>query len=131
MTIDTASGLSTASAYPVLPAEDLARARTFYGETLGFPIEDMPGGQFVAKAGSGTRILVYSRARTKAEHTVMTFVVDDIKPVMTDLLSRGVKFEEYDMPGLKTVDGVAEIDGEFASWFVDSEGNIINIAQMK
>jgi predicted enzyme related to lactoylglutathione lyase len=130
MTSTTLSKLSTAPAYAVLPAEDLERARRFYGETLGFPIEEMPGGRFVVTAGSGTRVLVYARPRTKAEHTVLTFLVDDIHTVMSDLKSRGVTFEEYDMPGLKTVDGLAEIGGEFASWFVDPEGNIINLAQM-
>lgn len=131
MTTTTVSRLSTAPAYPVLPAEDLARARSFYSETLGLPIEEMPGDQFIVTAGSGTRILVYARPRTKAEHTVLTFLVDDIRSVMSDLKSRGVTFEEYDMPGLKTVDGIAEMEGESASWFVDSEGNILNIAQMK
>lgn len=130
MTTATLSKLSTAPAYPVLPAEDLERARRFYAETLGLPIEDMGDGQFIATAGSGTRILVYARPRTTAEHTVVTFVVDDLHAVMADLAGRGVVFEEYDLPGLKTVDGVATMGTELGAWFVDSEGNILNIAQM-
>ena len=130
MTTGTLSRLSTAPAYAVLPAEDLNRARHFYGETLGLSIEEMPGDSFIATAGSGTRVLVYKRARTTAEHTVLTFVVEDIRDVVSDLKSRGVTLEEYDMPGLKTVDGIAEMEGELAAWFVDTEGNIVNVAQM-
>jgi len=130
MTTETKSLLSTAPAYPVLPAEDLERARSFYAEMLGLPIEDMGDGQFIVTAGSGTRILVYARPRTTAEHTVLTFVVDDLHAVMADLKGRGVVFEEYDLPGLKTVDGVAALGEELAAWFVDSEGNILNVAQM-
>ncbi|MHB1341862.1 MAG: VOC family protein [Coriobacteriia bacterium] len=131
MTTTTLSRLSTAPASAVLPAEDLERARTFYTETLGLPVIDMPGDQFMISAGAGTRVLVYHRPRTVAEHTVLTFIVDDIHATMSDLMSRSVVFEDYDLPDLKTVDGVAESETEHAAWFRDTEGNIINIAQMK
>jgi catechol 2,3-dioxygenase-like lactoylglutathione lyase family enzyme len=126
----TLSKLSAAPAYPVLPAENLERARTFYTETLGLPVEPSPGGQFFVRLGKGTSILIYERARTKAEHTAVTFVVDDVKSIVSELRSRGVVFEEYDMPGLKTVDGIATMEDGLGAWFTDSEGNILNIAQM-
>ena len=70
MTTTTTTRISTARAHAVLPAEDLARARRFWGETLGFVIEEMPGSsEFLVHAGGDTRILVYERARTVAEHT--------------------------------------------------------------
>jgi len=126
------SRLTTAPAYGVLPAEDLSRARSFYHDTLGFEIaEDMGPGQFIVHAGSGSKFLVYERARTRAEHTALSFIVDDLKAVVSDLRSRGVVFEEYDMPGLRTVDGIAEMGDGSGAWFTDPEGNIINIAQMK
>ena len=131
MTTATLSRLSTAPASAVLPAEDLERARAFYTETLGLSVIDMPGDQFMVSAGGGTRVLVYKRARTTAEHTVLTFMLDDIHAAVSDLRTRGVVFEEYDLPGIKTVDGIADSEGMYAAWFRDSEGNIINIAQMK
>ncbi len=88
------------------------------------------GGQFFITAGSGTKVMVYERARTVAEHTVLTFVVDDLRSVVAELREHGIVFEEYSMPGLSTVDGIAEMDGGYGAWFTDPEGNIINISQM-
>jgi len=132
MTTSTVTRLTTAPAYAVLPAEDLTRARSFYGGTLGLEILDSPmGGQFFIHAGLGTKVMVYERARTSAEHTALTFVVDDLKSVVSELRSLGVVFEEYSLPGITTVDGIAEMGDGYGAWFVDPEGNIINISQMK
>ena len=103
------SRISTATAYAVLPAEDLERARKFYRDTLGFEIEEYGTGQFMIHAGGDSRILVYERARTKAEHTAAGLVVKDLDATMEEMRARGVAFEEYDQPGLKTVNGVARI----------------------
>jgi predicted enzyme related to lactoylglutathione lyase len=131
MTPTTMTLISSAHVYPVLPASDLARARTFYHDTLGFEIKDMPAAhQFLIHAGEGTGLLVYETSPTKAEHTVATIVVDDLSAAMSDLRSRGVKFEEYDLPTVKTVNGVASIEGEQSAWFTDTEGNIISLAHM-
>ena len=122
---------SRAQAYPVLPAEELGRARTFYHDILGFDVVDMPEArQFVLRAGDGTGAVVYETARTKAEHTVATFVVSDLSATMDELRSRGIEFEEYDLPGLKTINGVAELPGEESAWFTDTEGNVISLAHM-
>ena len=65
-----------------------------------------------------------------AQNTVIGWEVDDIDKVVEDLRGRGVTFEEYDFPGLKTVNGIAELEGiERAAWFKDSEGNILSIGQ--
>jgi len=131
MTPTTASLIATARVFPVIPAEDLDRARRFYRDTLGFDIDDQPDlSQFTIHAGDGTQLLVYERARTKAEHTAAGFIVDDLDAVMADMRSRGVEFEEYDLPGLKTVNGVAEMDGIRSAWFTDPEGNIISVGTM-
>ena len=132
MTPTTMSRIATAHAHAVLPAEDLSRARRFYGETLGFEIEDMPEmGQFLINAGGGTRVLVYERPRTVAEHTAAGFIVDDLSTTMDEMRSRGVVFEEYDLPGLKTVNGIVDSPMGPAAWFTDPEGNIISVAEMK
>jgi catechol 2,3-dioxygenase-like lactoylglutathione lyase family enzyme len=123
----TTTRLSTAPAATTLPAEDLKRARAFYEEKLGLETElrdDMPEGLFV-HAGKGSLIVLYQRGRATAENTAVTFEVDDLEATVSDLRSHGVKFEEYDFPGLKTVDGIATREADRGAWFKDSEGNIL------
>jgi predicted enzyme related to lactoylglutathione lyase len=129
----TMSRLSTATVYPVLPAEDLDRAASFYGDTLGLevgPQDPTMRGMYVY-AGNGSRIFMYERGRAAAENTAATFVVDDLQATMDDLRDRGVRFEDYDLPYLKTSNGMAESESAWAAWFTDSEGNIVNLTQMK
>lgn len=127
----TASRITTAPMYAVLPAENLERARAFYHDTLGFEVTDMLADhQFIAHSGKGTSFLVYERPRTKADHTVATFIVDDLETSMSDLRAHGVTFLEYDMPGMKTVNGVVEMNSGKGAWFEDPEGNIISVVQM-
>jgi hypothetical protein len=71
-----------------------------------------------------------TRASGNAGHTLAGWVVEDIEAVVAELRNRGVVFEEYDFPGLKTVNGVAELSTERTAWFKDSEGNILAIAQL-
>jgi hypothetical protein len=84
----------------------------------------MPESLFV-HAGDGTLIMLYERERTKADNTAVTFEVDDLLGTVFELRSRGVQFEEYDFPGLKTVNAIAERDADKAAWFKDSEGNTL------
>lgn len=132
MTTATTSRLSTALVNPVLPAENIVRAKHFYQEVLGLEIDETGTGpgSFFALGGGGSRILVYERSRTKAEHTAAGFSVSDLRATVSELRARGVVFEEYDMPGLKTTQGIAEMASGLSAWFKDSEGNIIAIAQM-
>jgi catechol 2,3-dioxygenase-like lactoylglutathione lyase family enzyme len=120
-----------------LPAQDLNRARSFYSEKLGLePIEERPGG-LLYRCGRGTFALFQSAGTAAGTHTQMGWEVADIEATVAALRSRGVVFEEYDLPGLKTVNGIAEIAGNYPSkgrgergaWFRDSEGNLLGIGQ--
>ena len=120
-----------------LPAQDLARARAFYAEKLGLePVEERPGGLRYVCAG-GEFALFESAGGAAGDHTQMGWEVDDIEATVTELRSHGVTFEEYDLPGLSTVDGIADIEGNYPSkgtgergaWFRDSEGNMLGIGQ--
>jgi len=86
--------------------------------------DDMPGRLFV-RAGSGTLIVLYERARATADSTALTFEVGDILGTVSELRSRGVQFEECDFPGLKTVNAIAERDADKPARFKNSEGNIL------
>jgi predicted enzyme related to lactoylglutathione lyase len=127
------SPLATARLYAILAAEDSERARVFWRDTVGLAVKDYPDqpGYFSAYAGDGTELLVYQRDRSKAEHTVAGFHVPDIHAAVAALRRRGVVFEEYDFPTLKTVDGVADNGIVWSAWFRDTEGNIIGITQEK
>lgn len=122
--------LSDAPITPTIPAIDIERAKKFYGETLG--LKELPGMETdsaIFECGSGTRLYVYQRPPSHAEHTLAGFEVKNLDAEMTDLRGRGVVFEEYDFPGLKTVNGVATMGDSKGAWFKDSEGNILAINQ--
>ena len=126
--------LGTSPVNGVLPAMDLARAKRFYADTLGLETEDCVGCDgFLASAGGGTRIQLYHSAATTAPspYTAARWEVEDLRSAVTELRARGVVFQEYDLPTLKTVEGIADMRGELAAWFKDSEGNILNLSQVK
>ncbi len=118
-----------------LPTSDLNRARGFYVEMLGLVEGPMSveGGAFFA-AGGGTMIRVYERppGYAPAEYTVLGFLVEDLEQEMSDLRRRGVTFEEYDLPHLKTEDGVYtdRHRGAKGAWIKDPDGNILALTQL-
>jgi predicted enzyme related to lactoylglutathione lyase len=123
--------LSDARIQATIPAADLDRARGFYEEKLGLtPAEESPGGLFYDGAG-GTRFFLYpTQGAASGTHTQIGFNVADIEAEVADLKSRGVEFIEYDLPGLKTVNGIADTGEVRAAWFNDSEGNLLGIVQL-
>jgi catechol 2,3-dioxygenase-like lactoylglutathione lyase family enzyme len=118
--------------YPIhatLPASDLERAKRFYKEKLGLTVEsEAPEGIFY-RSGD-TRFLVFPSGGTASgTHTQLSWTVDDIETEVAALQARGVNFEEYDMPSLKTINGVALMGPVKIAWMKDSEGNLLSIAQ--
>jgi catechol 2,3-dioxygenase-like lactoylglutathione lyase family enzyme len=120
-----------------LPAQDLERARAFYSEKLGLePAETREGGlRYVCE---GSEFALFESAGLPAgDHTQMAWEVDDIEATVRALAARGVVFQEYDLPALRTVEGIAEVEGNYPSkgtaelgaWFYDSEGNLLAIGQ--
>jgi predicted enzyme related to lactoylglutathione lyase len=118
--------LTGSKATAMLPVVDMKRARKFYEEALRLRASHADEGGETHYDAGGTEIALYPRATpTKAEHTALTFEVRDLDGEMRDLRSRGVKFEDYDAPGLKTTGGVATMGSERCAWFRDPEGNIL------
>jgi catechol 2,3-dioxygenase-like lactoylglutathione lyase family enzyme len=136
--MDTTGPLAHARAEARLPAQDLDRARAWYADKLGLhPTEEREGGLHY-RCGDTVFGVFASAGRPSGEHTQFGFFVDDLEATVAELRRRGVEFEEYDFPGLRTVDGIAEIEGhypsenargELAAWFHDCEGNVIGIGQ--
>jgi catechol 2,3-dioxygenase-like lactoylglutathione lyase family enzyme len=112
----------------MLPVKDIDRARRFYEGCLGLkPGGFKPDGKFVYAVGGSTLALFPKPEGTKADHTAISFRVPDIAAAIKALKGSGVVFEDYDFPGLKTVDHVCVLGAEKAAWFKDTEGNVLCI----
>jgi predicted enzyme related to lactoylglutathione lyase len=116
--------------YAYIPAKDVKRARQFYEQKLGFkPKREISGGVVYEFAG-GTACFLYQTPNAGTSRASQAFwQVDDVEREVAELKSKGVKFEEYDMPGLKTENGIATGGGAKTAWFKDTEGNILAVVQ--
>jgi catechol 2,3-dioxygenase-like lactoylglutathione lyase family enzyme len=120
-----------------LPAKDLDRARAWYADKLGLePVEERPGG-LRYRVGEAEFVLFASAGASDGSFTQMAFEVADLRATVAALRARGVLFEDYDEGPLRTVDGIATIEGqypsrgrgEYGAWFRDCEGNLIGVGQ--
>jgi catechol-2,3-dioxygenase len=117
---------------PVLLAKDLAAAREFYHDRLGLEILRDGDDEIVLGCGRGTQLAVTrSTVGTADEQTQAGWYVTDIRAEVAELRERGVKVEEYDLPGLKTEDGIADVGFAWMAWIVDPGGNALGIVQIK
>jgi catechol 2,3-dioxygenase-like lactoylglutathione lyase family enzyme len=119
--------LSSSPLSATIPFRGLRRAADFYGRKLGLSrIAGSPReGYLTYRAGKGTSLLLFeSKSRKKSDNTAATFEVKDLAREMATLRKRGVRFQEYDLPGIRTVDGVAEGMGKIA-WIKDPDGHIL------
>ena len=126
--------LPNATVRPTIPVTNLERAKSFYQTKLGLkPVSNnavISGtGSTLLDCGNGTCIELYQRGASKADHTLATFEVANIENEVKNLRQNGVIFEEYDLPGIKTQDGIATQAGIKCAWFKDSEGNVLCIHQ--
>lgn len=123
--------LTNATVTTILPVIDADRARRFYEHTLGLSYAGQSGdGKHLFAIGSGTLALLQKTEGTKAEHTALSFEVKDTAAAVRELTGRGVTFEDYDYPGLKTVEKICILGSEKAAWFKDTEGNILCVHQV-
>lgn len=119
--------LSKSPVAATLPFRGLKAARAFYGGKLGLRLTagSVKDGWMQFRAGKGTVIEVFESDSRKSKDTGATFEVKDLSKEMKALRKKGVRFLEYDLPGIKTVDGVATMEDQRAAWFQDPGGNIL------
>jgi catechol 2,3-dioxygenase-like lactoylglutathione lyase family enzyme len=118
--------------HPVLLAKDLAATREFYHDRVGLEILIENDDAIVFRCGGGTQLdVTKSTVGTADEQTQVSWQVPDLRAEVAELRSRGVKVEDYDMPGLKTEDGIADLGFAFAAWIVDPGGNALGVMQLK
>ena len=116
--------------HATLPVSDLAAARDFWEGQLGFvPLEVWPTAVLYAGAGGSVFAISRASARATGGNTQMAFTVPDIAAEVAGLTGLGIAFEAYDLPGLRTIDGIAEMGGNRVAWFRDPDGNVIGVIE--
>jgi len=116
--------------YAYIPAKDVARARRFYEQTLGFKPKQEGADGVIYEFGEHTGCFLYPTPNAGTSKASQAFwQVDDVEREVAELRARGVEFENYDMPGQKSENGIVTGGGAKAAWFKDSEGNIMAVIQ--
>jgi len=116
----------------VLLAMDLAAAKVFYADKIGLRVLNESPGSVTFQCGGDTQLVVTkSSVGTRDEQTQAAFRVADVRAEVSELRGRGVKIEDYDMPGLQTQDGIADIGFAWMAWFIDPGKNCVGMMQIK
>ncbi|MEU6977251.1 VOC family protein [Streptomyces sp. NPDC046371] len=113
----------------IIPVNDMARAKRFYSETLGLTLIKESAEDVMYETGGSMIGLYETPYGGQAQHTLASWKVADLDAEMKELRSKGIAFEDYDLPGIKTVDGVVESEDMRGAWFKDSEGNILCVLE--
>lgn len=124
--------LSSSPATTVLITRDAGRARGFYEQALGLPLQGSmeDGGPIFKLAGSASLALMEDPGMTPSGRTALTFEVEDIDSAISELGTKGVAFEDYDLPDLRTVNHVADVGNTKSAWFLDPDGNVLCLHQV-
>jgi catechol 2,3-dioxygenase-like lactoylglutathione lyase family enzyme len=129
----TVTKLSNATVYATMASTNINRAQHFYRDILGFDVEraNTNPDNLMVRCGNQTGLAIYERPdQPECDTTLASFIVEDLEETMADLRSNGVKFEDYDLPYLKTENGIATQGPTKASWFKDPDGNTLSLVQM-
>jgi catechol 2,3-dioxygenase-like lactoylglutathione lyase family enzyme len=120
--------LEDSKAFSGFAVDDLERAKQFYGEVLGLDVRENAAG-LELHLGGGTVVFVYPKPNhTPATFTILNFPVSDVESTVDELTKRGVRFQHYDQPELKTdAKGIARDMGPTIAWFTDPAGNILSV----
>ena len=120
--------LRDSKAFSGFSIDDVAKARDFYGGTLGLDVHENDMGILEIRLGSGATVIAYPKggAHQPATFTVLNFPVDDVERAVEELTAKGVRFEQYENTDEK---GIARGDGPTIAWFTDPAGNILSVLE--
>src|SRR5262245_65461591 len=112
-----------------IPARDIARARKFYEEKVGLEPREVYAGGVIYECGA-TEVFLYPTENAGTSKASQAFwEVEDVEAEVEELASRGVKFEDYDLPGMNTGTHILTAGGARTAWFKDTEGNIMAVSE--
>ena len=122
--------LKESKAFSGFSANDIPKAKDFYGQTLGLEVSEDHGLLTLHLAG-GHKVLVYPKPNhVPATFTVLNFPVKNVDQAVDELKKRGVRFEIYNLPDLKTDEkGIMRGKGPTIAWFKDPAGNILSVLE--
>nr|WP_274636477.1 VOC family protein [Microbacterium bovistercoris] len=127
------TGFTPTDAFSGFSVDDIAAAKTFYGQTLGLDVEDNPMGMLDLVLPAGAHVLIYPKPNHEpASFTILNFSVDDIDAAIDDLNARGVETKIYRDPDFGTDEkGIARGNGHGPdiAWFRDPAGNVLSVLQ--
>jgi len=116
--------------YAGFAVDDVAKAREFYGQTLGVQVMELGSDLLSLQGGNGYAVLIYPKdTHEPAEHTILNFPVDDIEAAVDELRSAGIEFEQYDEGPLATDEKGIATPGPKQAWFKDPAGNILSVIE--
>jgi catechol 2,3-dioxygenase-like lactoylglutathione lyase family enzyme len=123
--------LTPEKAFTSFSVNDIQRAREFYGKTLGLELSSGPEGTLIVPLSGGAEVLMYPKPNHQpATFTVLNFPVESVEKAVDELTQRGVRFESYNEPGLKTdARGISRGNGPTIAWFKDPAGNILSVLE--
>jgi predicted enzyme related to lactoylglutathione lyase len=118
-------------AFSSFSVDDIAKAREFYGKTLDLAVVDGKMGNLELHLEGGAAVFLYPKPdHVPATFTVLNFKVSSVEEAVSTLTKRGVRFEIYDLPGLKTdARGISRGEGPTIAWFKDPAGNILSVLE--
>ena len=122
--------LRDSKAFSGFSAEDIPKAKKFYAETLGLDVTES-NGLLTLRLPGENNVLIYPKPNhIPATFTVLNFPVKDVDLAVDELTKRGVRFEKYDLPDLKTdKKGIMRGNGPIIAWFKDPAGNILSVIE--
>ena len=120
--------LSNSKAFSGFSVNDTQKAKQFYGQTLGLEVSESNGLLTLHLAGDN-KVLIYPKPNhAPATFTILNFPVDDVDKAVDELTKRGVRFEIYNLPDIKTDEkGIMRGKGPSIAWFKDPAGNILSV----
>jgi predicted enzyme related to lactoylglutathione lyase len=123
--------LNLNKAFSSFSVNDIQKAKEFYGTTLGLELASGPEGTLIVTLSGGAKGLMYPKSNHRpATFTVLNFPVDNVEEAVDELSQRGVRFEIYDEPNLKTDSrGISRGNGPTIAWFKDPAGNILSVLE--
>ncbi len=122
--------LKDSKAFSGFSVDDIPRAKEFYGKALGLEVSESDG-LLTLHLGGGASVIVYPKPNhTPATFTILNFPVDSVDKAVDQLTKRGVRFEIYNLPDIKTdARGIFRDGGPTIAWFKDPAGNILSVLE--